>query len=139
LAITVPPEALLSNQLPLLLADAAGASPASWRPTIAALIAVDQEVRCFGSLAWAYLTGLPYLSAGSDIDLLWSVSTAEEADSLVRAIAAVEVDAPMGIDGELVTPAGLAIQWREWAANVPEVLAKARDGNRLVARNAVFA
>lgn len=139
LAFTVASEVVTSTSLPPLLADAIPFAPVAWRSTLAALVAVEPDVRCFGSLAWEYLTNLPYVSATSDVDLLWQVLTTRDADALVVAIAPIEASAPMGIDGELVAPSGLAIQWREWASGASDVLAKARDGNQIIPRQSVFA
>jgi phosphoribosyl-dephospho-CoA transferase len=45
----------------------------------------------------------------------------------------------MRLDGEIVAPAGLAVQWHEWASGAGELLTKATEGNRLVARADLFA
>lgn len=139
LAVAVPPGAILSDTAPPLLADAVAAAPAAWQETIAALIQLDPDTRCFGSLAWAHLTCLPYLSDTSDLDLVWQVSTADAAVRLVAALARIDAEAPMRLDGEIVTPTGLAVQWREFASDAPEMLAKAANGNRMVARSEMFA
>lgn len=139
LAVAVPTGAILSNTAPPLLADAVRVAPAVWRETTADLIALDSETRCFGSLAWAHLTGLPYLSETSDLDLVWHVSTADAAERLVAALARIDAGAPVRLDGEIVTPTGLAVQWRELASDAPEVLAKAANGNRMVSRTEMFA
>lgn len=139
LAVTVPPEAILSDAPPPLLGDTARGAPIAWQETIAALIALDPDTRCFGSLAWAYLTGLPYLSETSDLDLVWHVSTAAAAARLVAALARIDAEAPVRLDGEIVTPAGLAVHWRELASAAPEMLVKAVDGNRMIARTELFA
>ncbi|MGU3391506.1 malonate decarboxylase holo-[acyl-carrier-protein] synthase [Sphingomonas sp. M1A8_2b] len=139
LAVAVPPEAILSDAPPPLLADTARGAPIAWQETIAALIALDPDTRCFGSLAWAHLTGLPYLSETSDLDLVWRVSTADAAARLAAALARIDADAPMRLDGEIVTPTGLAVQWRELASAAPEMLVKAVDGNRMIARTELFA
>ena len=139
LAVAVPPGAILSDAPPPLLADAARDAPVAWQATIAALVALDPETRCFGSLAWAHLTGLPYLSETSDLDLVWQVSTADDAARRVAALVRIDAEAPMRLDGEIVTPTGLAVQWREFASDAPEMLAKAANGNRMVARTETFA
>lgn len=138
LAFAVAADAVLSTERPPLLADAITAAPIEWRPTLAALIEIDRRVRCFGGLAWQYLTGMAYLSATSDIDLLWHVATAEGADRLVEAIASIDAAAPMRLDGEIVTLGGLAIQWREWASGAPELLVKTAVGSQMRPRGAVF-
>ncbi len=139
LAVAVPPDAILSDAPPPLLSDAARCARVAWQVTIAALLALDPETRCFGSLAWAHLTGLPYLSESSDLDLVWQVSTANDAARRVAALVRIDAEAPMRLDGEIVTPTGLAVQWREFASDAPEVLAKAANGNRMVARTEMFA
>ncbi len=139
LAITVPPDTILSDAPPPLLSDALRTAPVAWQRTIAALIALDPETRCFGSLAWAYLTGLSYLSETSDLDLVWQASTAIDAARLAAALVRIDTDAPMRLDGEIVTPTGLAVQWREFASDAREILAKAADGNRMIARAELFA
>ena len=137
LVITVPPEWVMAWENPPLLSDAMTVAPPAWHRTIAALVEVDRDVRYFGSLAWEYLTGLTYLSDTSELDLLWQVPAKGGADGVVAAIARIEAEAPVRIDGELLTPAGLAIQWREWTSGAPHLLAKAGDGARLVAQDSV--
>ncbi|MES3082022.1 malonate decarboxylase holo-[acyl-carrier-protein] synthase [Sphingomonas faeni] len=139
LAIMVPPDAILSDVPPPLLAEAKRTAPATWQETITALVALDPETRSFGSLAWAYLTGLPYLSETSDLDSLWQVATADDAARLVAALVRIDAKAPMRLDGEIVTPTGLAVQWREFASDAPEMLVKTAEGNRMIARAEVFA
>ncbi len=139
LAISVAPDMIVSDAPPPLLADAMRRAPVAWQETNAALVALDPETRCFGSLAWAYLTGLPYLSATSDLDLVWQVSTPDDVAPLVAALARIDAHAPMRLDGEIVTSTGLAVQWREVASNAPEILAKAADGNRMISRAEWFA
>jgi phosphoribosyl-dephospho-CoA transferase len=75
------------------------------------------EPSAFGSLMWQHQTGLPYLSARSDLDVLWPVSSGFDVTSLVFSIAEVQRNAPMPIDGEIVFPDGSAVNWRElWMA-----------------------
>lgn len=139
LALAVPPEAILSDAPPPLLAATERTAPAAWQPTIDALLALDPDTRCFGSLAWAHLTGLPYLSETSDLDLVWQVARADDATELVAALERIGTDSPMRLDGEIVTPTGLAVQWREYASDATELLAKAADGNRMIGRGEMFA
>jgi malonate decarboxylase holo-[acyl-carrier-protein] synthase len=120
------------------LVDAMAAAPESWRSSIATLVALDSEVRCFGSLAWQHLTGLAYLSAKSDLDLLWRVGSAAAANALAVNIASVAECAPMRLDGEFINSAGVGVQWQEWGSSARELVAKDRDGVRLLARAAFF-
>ena len=139
LSFIVPSDALLSLEPPPLLADARIAAPAGWQDAIDAVVALDPATRCFGSLAWAYMTGLSYLTATSDLDLLWRVDRAGDIDRLLPALAAIAAAAPMRIDGELLTPQGHAVQWREWASDAPDLLVKAAHANGVTPRASVFA
>ncbi|KQP72923.1 phosphoribosyl-dephospho-CoA transferase [Methylobacterium sp. Leaf113] len=115
----------------LTLTEAGGAAPAAWHPTIAALVAHGAAHGCvprvFGGLLWQALTGLPYLSDTSDLDLLWpdSLDRAFLAHaSLDRAflggLARIAGPAPMRLDGEICLPDGFAVNWRELHAAGPD-------------------
>ena len=116
--------------------------PLSWRRTADALLAFAVETgvepRVFGSLLWQHATGLPYLSAGSDLDLLWPVADAEKASRLVCGLAGIERDSPVRCDGEILLPDGGGVQWREWHGSPAEVLVKTSAGVRLWATRDVF-
>jgi len=127
------------SERPPLIADAAAIAPAEWRSSLAALVLLDPYTRCFGSLAWELLTGLPYVTAESDIDLLLCVGSAGEADHLGREIARIDIRAPMRLDGEFVTPGGWAVQWREWHSGEEALLVKTREGPQLLSRDRIFA
>jgi phosphoribosyl-dephospho-CoA transferase len=99
---------------PPLLADAAASAPTNWQDTIDRLLQLCPETRTFGSLAWQHLTGLPYLSEQSDLDLLWPLRAAQRAPTMPSGIAEIARKAPMRIDGEIIGPAGGA-HWRELA------------------------
>ena len=134
LRLSLSPEDITDSGRPPRLEAARAAAPAAWRSVIASLVALDADVRCFGSLAWQHLTGLAYLTPNSDLDLLWRVACAEMADALAVRIAEIAERAPMRVDGEFVTPDGFGVQWREWRSGARQVVAKARDGLRLADR-----
>lgn len=130
---------VIHSERPPLLSFASAAAPSAWLATISALLMLDSETRCFGSLAWEYLTGLPYISTGSDLDILWVAASAAEADRLAMEISRIDAAAPVHVDGEFVLPSGNGVQWREWASQAPSVLLKTPDGPRIVPRDRVFA
>jgi phosphoribosyl-dephospho-CoA transferase len=138
LALELSTEDLIDWAPPPRLVDAAAVAPECWRSSIATLIELDPEVRCFGSLAWEHLTGLAYLSATSDLDLLWRVESAGAADALALQIANVAEQSPMRLDGEFTNSAGVGVQWQEWHSSAQELVAKDRDGVRLITRAAFF-
>ena len=134
LMLRLAPEDLVDSAPPPRLTAARVAAPEAWRNTIEALLALDAQVRCFGSLAWQHLTGLAYLTAESDLDLLWRVDLAKAADALAVRIAEIAEHAAMRIDGEFITSAGVGVQWREWRSPARELVAKGRDGVRMADR-----
>jgi phosphoribosyl-dephospho-CoA transferase len=123
------------RQAPLPLADVLGAAPPAW---LAGLVALQRatssfDLRVYGSLAMACLTGQAYLRPESDIDLLLRPATAGELGAGVALMA--EHAALLPLDGEIVFPSGEAVAWKEWLAacrSHARVLAKSRDAVRLV-------
>ena len=85
---------------------------------------------CFGSLAMQALTGIPYLTPTSDIDILLHPRTVHELDT---GLALMHHHAPtLPLDGEIVFPDGAAVSWKEWSASGDErVLVKHVGGVRL--------
>jgi phosphoribosyl-dephospho-CoA transferase len=141
IALQVDPGAILSIEPPPLLADAARAAPARWQATIAAICDlcghVGVEARAFGALAWARLTGLEYLSASSDLDLLIAAHEDTDVAALLDGLARIEAGAPMRLDGEIIR-SGLAANWRELYAGADEVLVKTIDGVFMRPRGALL-
>ncbi|KRQ11309.1 malonate decarboxylase holo-[acyl-carrier-protein] synthase [Bradyrhizobium manausense] len=128
IALSLAAADIVASAPPPLLADAAAAAPAHWSATIDLLLALLPETRTFGSLAWEHLTGLPYLSESSDLDLLWPLSAVTQAKILPSDIAAIARQAPMRLDGEITAPAG-GVQWRELTGDdADEVLVKGPAG-----------
>ncbi len=137
IAVSLPRAAVLAVTPPPRLDDARSAAPQVWQATIAELLALDDRARTYGSLAWAWLTGLAYLSDGSDLDLLWTLPAPALLDPLLAGIAAAAARAPMRIDGEIAGAAG-AVHWRELQGG-GEVMVKHPAGVRLMTREAFLA
>ena len=136
LALDLAPDDLTELRPPPHLSTVAASVPKAWRATIARLVALSPGVRVFGGLAWQALTGLDYLSPSSDLDLLWPLPPVDEVDALLANIAAVDAEAPMRLDGELVRTDGAAANWRELALGADEVLVKRLDGVAIAPRHA---
>jgi phosphoribosyl-dephospho-CoA transferase len=141
IALLLPPDGILQRSSPPLLSAAAWVADPGWRSTIVSLLALGARTRvepsAFGSLLWQHLTGLPYLSPHSDLDVLWPIPAGFDVLSLVLSIAEIQREAPLRIDGEVVFPDGSAVNWRElWnalrAADLTTVLAKSIEGVRLL-------
>jgi len=140
----------LQGQFPSLH-DVAQSCP--WGVGAAAWLAQGQElkaqVRVYGSYGWQFLTGMPYVRAGSDLDLSvhahdlhaalqaldWLAQTLPvgEAGSGGRAPSA---RLPLRVDGEIVFPQGQALAWRELQqlrlGEVAQALVKDRYSLRLL-------
>jgi phosphoribosyl-dephospho-CoA transferase len=130
---------------PVLLRETVRAAPVEWQPVIAALLDLGDTVgvtpRVFGGLLWEHLTGLRYLTAQSDLDLLWSVSDERIASLLVEGLLRLDAD-PVRLDGEIELPDGAGVNWRELVqsgANLgDEVLVKIMDGVEVRAKAGLF-
>ncbi|RAZ92363.1 malonate decarboxylase holo-[acyl-carrier-protein] synthase [Mesorhizobium hawassense] len=138
LAFACSPGGVARIASPVLLSEALPTAPDRWRAAIDALLAEGISWRCFGSLAWQHLTGLPYLTDASDLDLLIHCSTEAQAELATRALSIVAARAPMEIDAELISSTGVAVQWREWTSGATELLVKSLAGPAMTAREALF-
>jgi phosphoribosyl-dephospho-CoA transferase len=139
LALRVPLGDIVRRQLPLTLAEvrAHAGIPADWQRPLQALDSVA-PAHVFGAFGWQVLTGLEYVHARSDIDLLWSVQTADAANALVAKLQVWERRFDRRLDGELCLPNGGAVNWREYAGCAREVLVKRVEGAGLEARSVLF-
>ena len=89
-------------------------SAGAWDEWLAVLHADAEglDLRVFGSLAMQSLTGLPYLSPSSDVDVLLHPSSRSQLEAGVAALARHAGRLPL--DGEIVFPGGQAVAWKEW-------------------------
>jgi len=136
LAFSFSSDAAVVALPPVPLRDAVQAAPVKWQPVLAALLDIGEAVeitpRVFGALLWQHTTGLPYLTARSDLDLLWSISDERSAALLVEGLLQLDASSPVRLDGELELADGAGVNWRELAQTVAntsaEVLVKTMDG-----------
>ena len=148
LGIPAPPDALSGRKLrvgftadtghvstirpPLTLAEIV--APPAWQPAVAsldlALRDVELECRVFGSVAMQTLTGDPYLSAASDIDLLLRPASAAQLRAGLRQLERHAAMLPL--DGEIEFPSGHAVSWKEWLS---VDAAEKRKGARVLAKH----
>ncbi|MBB6254560.1 malonate decarboxylase holo-[acyl-carrier-protein] synthase [Nitrospirillum iridis] len=138
LSLSCPAGAVTRVTPPPLVRDARPVAPAPWQPAIDALLEAEPSCRCFGSLAWQHLTGLSYLTPTSDLDLLIPCSSRTDAIRKTGMLGEIAAQAPMRLDAELVSPAGAAVQWREWLSDAPQLLVKTLAGPVLVPREDLF-
>ena len=87
----------------------------------------------FGSVAWEKVSGKPYRTDKSDLDLLCDVATLQDVRYVTEAFAAADLDLQFNIDGELRFPKDECVNWREVVAALAhhdelEVLIKGEAG-----------
>ncbi|MFO1127389.1 MAG: malonate decarboxylase holo-[acyl-carrier-protein] synthase [Rhodospirillales bacterium] len=118
------------------LRDLRLSAPASWQPQVATLTVLGERLALpptvYGALLWQHLTELPYLHAGSDIDLLWSTPAACILPSLLDDLARLDAAGPARVDGEITLASGCGVNWRELRQELPSpggsVLVKSMNG-----------
>lgn len=138
-ALTIPPGVPWRPAAALTLVAAQPSAPGAWTSTVSALLALADSLvltpRVFGALLWQATTGLAYLHPGSDLDLLWPARGGATTLALLDGLARIATDAPMRIDGEVLTGAG-GVNWRELhdarRARGNVVLAKSLDRARFI-------
>ena len=131
---------------PLRLESVIPHAPVHWRQKLIALDHAAQQLGiCFlsyGSLAWQALTGQRYLSATSDIDLLFFPANLAQLRQGVALLGNSSPDLPL--DGEIVFKGGQAVAWKEWRScmdspHPAHVLVKEIHGIRLCSAAALLA
>jgi phosphoribosyl-dephospho-CoA transferase len=133
--------AIIRHSRPLLLSDAMWRAPAGWRARLESLNTLLErtgtEARVYGSLSSEIFTGMRYLDAASDLDLLLECGIATRLRELLAGLEDFPPEAPR-IDGEVLSASGCAVAWRELASVVRtgtqrQVLAKSDREARLIA------
>ncbi len=137
-ALILRPEDVVETRPPPLLDEARVVAPELWAGTLDRISALAASfgtpARVFGGLAWQWITGLPYLTATSDVDLLLPCATAAQIGAQTAGLASIAAAAPMRIDGELVRPDGAAVNWREMHGGADEILVKTTAGASMLDR-----
>lgn len=105
------------HEPPLAFSAVASSMPSAWQAAYVDLIheldAAQLGLRVYGSLALQAITGLPYLTATSDIDVLFSPRTHVQLRQGLQLLQTYSQQLPL--DGEIVFPSGRAVAWKEWA------------------------
>ena len=117
-ALSIPDGVPWLSMQGVRLSDARPVAPPAWRETIDAVLHLGLGLQLaphvFGALLWQSLTGLTYLGASSDLDLLWSLPDARAIGPLLDGLERIEANGPIRIDGEVLTASG-GVNWREFA------------------------
>ncbi len=88
-------------------------------------------LRTFGSHAWQHLTGLPYITSTSDMDLLLFLPTHSDWEPLRLQLSEIIWEPVPRIDLEIVLENGDAFQWREFTNASSQILLKGNSRVRL--------
>ncbi len=88
---------------------------AAWRVLTRGLRELGVHARVYGSYGWQAMTGLDYVHAASDLDLLIAATSFAQADAVTVLLECAPAQLPR-LDGELLFPDGAAVPWREWRA-----------------------
>lgn len=142
IGVTLPHGAVERHAPPPSLAEIAPSLPAGWQKIAARLLAaVPCPVAAFGSAVWQYFaadTGMIYLTAESDLDLLFYPRDEVELRGLPGILQAVAADHPAPrLDGEIRLQQGGFVAWREWAMQPEQLLVKYRDRVEMVSRTTI--
>jgi phosphoribosyl-dephospho-CoA transferase len=132
IALYAPADTVREVRPPPSLQQVIAAAPSDWQGPLRTLTEAAAGAgigfRVFGSLAWQYLTGKPYVSARSDVDLLWRPGGIGELRRGLEVLLDWEQRFGLRADGEIELPDGTGIAWRELAAKPRKVLVKATTG-----------
>ena len=126
-----PPVGEIADRLPT--ARRAALSELTFGPTC------DLQFHVVGSALWEVLTGLPYLHANSDVDLVSRLRDPLDIPALCECLARWEARHARRVDCEMEFPDGSAVAWREWSLTRPDarVLVKRIDGVVLRSKRAL--
>ena len=87
-----------------------GDVPQDWRRPLEVLQNIA-EARVFGAFAWQHLTGLRYVHARSDVDLLWPIDTTAQPMPWLHGYRHGKPH-DRRVDGELCLGGDAAVNWR---------------------------
>lgn len=137
--------ALAKSRPALPLSEIVSALPLQWRDAAKDLHVTARQagvsVQAYGSAALQSITGLPYLHAASDLDLLLQPTTLQQLDDCVRLF--LKFDQLLPLDGEIVFGAASAVAVREWCSAAHQdgsfrVLAKQAAGVALMRKDVLM-
>lgn len=115
IALQVSQDDVIRISQPLQIDAVVVAAPSAWQlleELAAQSKRADIALHVYGSLAMQALTGLPYVTAGSDIDVLFYPTSWTQ---LQQGLAMLEdFSAGLPLDGEIIFPSGQAVSWKEW-------------------------
>lgn len=120
---------------PLSLTTVIPSAPSSWRAELARLAAgahaVGVDLRVYGSLVWQHVSGEPYVTPTSDVDLLWRARDQAMLQNMLEHLAQWERTSGLAADGELLLHDDTAVAWKELLHRPRQLLIKRTNGVEL--------
>lgn len=137
LAFLVKTEDIARGQTGPLLEEVVHQLPERWRAGLAALVSglrhADVPAYVYGSSAIEVLTRLPCITENSDLDLLFKPATWADAEALCALLSRLRLSHPdWRIDGEVLNPAGDAVNWQELVMQCEQLLVKSNHRVRMM-------
>jgi phosphoribosyl-dephospho-CoA transferase len=137
IALLAPPGAVRRMAPPVPLRDVVASADPAWQAPLRELTegaaALGVSLRVHGSLAWQHLTGEPYMTSASDLDLLVDVTSRRELERAFRLLESWERRSGRVADAEVRLPGG-GVSWRELASDARQVLVRGSTGPALLPR-----
>jgi phosphoribosyl-dephospho-CoA transferase len=120
---------------PLALVAVIPSAPSSWRHELARLAAgastIGVELRVYGSLVWQHMSGEPYVTPTSDVDLLWRAADQARLEEMLEYLVRWESTSGLVADGELLLGDDTAVAWKELLRRPRQLLIKRSSGVEL--------
>lgn len=133
--LQVDPDVVRHATPPLPLAAVIPSAPPSWRAALARLAAgaraLGVELRVYGSLSWQHVSGEPYVTPTSDVDLLWRVRDEATLEKMLEYLVQWERSSGLAADGELLLHDDTAVAWKELLRRPRQLLIKRTNGVEL--------
>lgn len=133
---TVGRGAITRMEPPLPFAEVIPCSPPDWhRPLFdlnRAAAAAGVPLSVTGPLAWQHLTGEPYVTDRSPVDLLVRPRTRLQLEKVIALLRVREDGKGPRLDGEVLLGWSDAVAWRDLASGRRRVLAKGMDREAVV-------
>ena len=134
--------AVIRTSAPLTLQTALVSAPPDWRPPLRDLVDAARHrgvtFHVYGSIAWQHLSGEPYVTPLSDVDLLWATGDAALLADVLSLLNAWQASTGLRADGELLLPGGAAVAWKELLTRSDKVLVKSASHVDMRAREEVL-
>ncbi len=133
---TVGRKGIARTAPPLSLTEAIAGAPPEWRAPLASLdraaAGVKVPLSVVGTLAWQHLTGEPYLSPRSPVELLFRPRTREQLDAILAILRVREDGDGPPLAGEVVLGWHDTVAWRDLAGGRRRLLVRGSEREAVV-------